>query len=118
MAALSRGLVVLSVSVFLFFLLSCVYVWWLIALTRRYLEQFRLDFGDHSSHARGRAGPEDEAVTPVFVVRLGGIFKVREDLVDRDAWEVGRQEFRLLLLVAVGPVVVVGGLDLLLQVCE
>ena len=93
-------------------------MWWLIALTRRCLQQFGLDFGDHSSHARGRAGPEDEAVTPVFVIRLSGIFEVREDLVDRDTWEVGRQEFRLLLLVAVGPMVVVGCLDLLLQVCE
>ena len=91
---------------------------WSIALTRRYFEQFRLDFCDHRTHFGGRAGPEDQAVTPVFVIWLVGIFEVREDLVDRDAWEVRRQEFRLLLLVAVGPVVVVGGLDLLLRMCE
>lgn len=89
-----------------------------IALTGCYLEQFRLDFGDHSSHFCGRTGPEHEAVTPVFVVWLVRVFKVREDLVDRDAWEIGGQEFRLLLLIAVGPVVVVGGLDLLLQIFE
>lgn len=87
-------------------------------LTRRYLEQFRLDFCDHSSHFGRRAGPEDEAVTPVFVVWLTGVFEIGEDLVDRDAGEVGGQEFRLLLRVAVGPVVVVGGLDLLLRMCE
>jgi hypothetical protein len=86
-----------------------------IALTRCYLEQFRLDLGDHGSHFRSRASPEDEAVTPVFVVRLVRVFEVRKDLVNRDAWEVGGQEFRLLLLVAIRPVVVVGGLDLLLR---
>ena len=86
-----------------------------IALTRCYLEQFRLNFSDHSSHFGRWASPEDEAVTPVFVVRLVRVFEVRKDLVNRDAWEVGGQEFRLLLLVAIRPVVVVGGLDLLLR---
>ena len=70
--------------------------WWVI-LTRCYLKQFCLDFGDHSSHFRGRASPEDETVTPVFVVWLSGILKVREHLVDCDAGKVGGQEFRLLL---------------------
>ena len=86
--------------------------------TRCYLKQFRLDFSSHSSHFRGRTSPEDEAVTPVFVVWLSGVFEIREDLVDRDAGEVGGQEFRLLLRVAIGPVVVVGSLDLLLRICE
>ena len=89
-----------------------------IALTGCYLEQFRLDFGDHSSHFCGRTGPEHEAVTPVFVVWLTRIFEIREDLVDCDAGEVGGQQFRLLLRVAVGPMVVVGGLDLVLRMFE
>lgn len=89
-----------------------------IRLTGRYLEQFRLDFGDHGPHFCGRASPEDEAVPPVFVVRLVGIFEVRQDLIDRHAWKFGRQEFRLLLNVAVCSVVLVGGLDLSLAVRE
>jgi len=62
-------------------------------LTRRYFEQFCLDLGDQGSHFGGWSGPEDEAVAPVFVLWLGGVFEVCKDLVDRDAWEVGREEF-------------------------
>lgn len=89
-----------------------------MALTRCYVEQFRLDFSNHASHFGRRASPEDEAVTPVFIVWLSGVFDIREDLVDRYAGEVGGQQFRLLLRVTVGPVIVVGGLNLLLQMCE
>ena len=89
-----------------------------MTLTRRYLKQFRLDFSNHSSHFRSRTSPEDEAITPVFVVWLSGVFEIREDLIDRDAGEVGGEEFRLLLRIAIGPVVVVGSLDLLLRTCE
>ena len=89
-----------------------------VRLTRRYLEQFRLDFGDHAPYFRSRASPKDETVTPVFEFGLVGIFEIRQDLVDRYAWEVRRQEFRLLLDVAVCSVVLVGGLDLSLAVRE
>ena len=89
-----------------------------MTLTRCYLEQFRLNFRDHSSHFGRWASPEDEAVTPVFVVWLTRILEIREDLVDCDAVEVGGQQFRLLLRVAVGPMVVVGGLDLVLRMFE
>ena len=89
-----------------------------MTLTRCCLEQFRLNFSDHSSHSGRWASPEDEAVTPVFVVWLTRIFEIREDLVDCDAGEVGGQQFRLLLRVAVGPMVVVGDLDLVLRMFE
>lgn len=51
------------------------------------------DFSNHASHFGRWASPEDEAVTPVFVIWLSGIFEICEDLVDRDAGEVGGQQF-------------------------
>lgn len=44
--------------------------------TRRHLEQFRLDLGNHRPDFGRRASPEDEAVAPVFVIGLLGIFEV------------------------------------------
>jgi hypothetical protein len=49
---------------------------------------------------------------------LGRILEARQDLVDGNTWEVRRQKFRLLLDVAVCPMVVVGSLNLSLLMRE
>jgi len=84
-------------------------------LTGRHLQHFLLNFSDHGPHLGGWACPKHKAIAPVFVIRLTGIFEVRQDLIDCYALEVGREEFRLLLSIAVCPVVVVGSLDLQLR---
>lgn len=83
-------------------------------LTGSYVKKFGLDLGDHGFHFGCWAGPEDETVAPVFVVRLVWVFETGQDLIDGDAWEVSGEELGFLLSIAVRSVVVVGGLDLLL----
>jgi len=50
---------------------------------------------------------------PVREARLyGWVFKLREDLVDRHAWEARGEELRSLLSIAISSMRIVAGLDL------
>jgi len=83
------------------------------ALTRRCRLEHALDPGRQLDDVVGWSRPEDEAVPLVLEARLeGGVLQPQEVRVDDELLEVGRQELFSLLLVALGAVRRVEGLDL------